>query len=181
MYQKLKALCAGAMKGRTLYVVPYLMGPPGSPLNKVGIELTDSIYVALTMRIVTRMGQVAYEHLGAGEDFNRGLHCMLDLDPKNRCIAHFPNDNAIISTSSNYGGNVLLGGVAGRAHAHPGRPIPRWKQNLRGRRFPERVRQDQPRHARAPAAFRRLEDSDPWRRHRLAQTRPRRTSLCHQS
>ena len=61
------------------------------------------------MRIVTRMGQVAYEHLGAGEDFNRGLHCMLDLDPRNRHIAHFPQDNAIISTASNYGGNVLLG------------------------------------------------------------------------
>jgi phosphoenolpyruvate carboxykinase (GTP) len=75
----------------------------------VGIEVTDSIYVALTMRIVSRMGQVAYEHLGAGEDFNRGLHCMLDLNPGHRHIAHFPQDNAIISTSSNYGGNVLLG------------------------------------------------------------------------
>ncbi|MGD0411298.1 MAG: phosphoenolpyruvate carboxykinase (GTP) [Verrucomicrobiota bacterium] len=109
MYRKLKSLCAGAMRGRTLYVIPYLMGPPGSPLNKVGIEVTDSIYVALTMRIVSRMGQVAYEHLGAGEDFNRGLHCMLDLNPGHRHIAHFPQDNAIISTSSNYGGNVLLG------------------------------------------------------------------------
>jgi phosphoenolpyruvate carboxykinase (GTP) len=109
MYRKLKGLCAGAMRGRTLYVIPYLMGPPGSPLNKVGIEVTDSIYVALTMRIVSRMGQVAYEHLGAGEDFNRGLHCMLDLDPGKRHIAHFPQDNAIISTASNYGGNVLLG------------------------------------------------------------------------
>jgi len=109
MYRKLKGLCAGAMRGRTLYVVPYLMGPPGSPLSKVGIELTDSIYVVLSMRIVTRMGQAAYEHLAAGEDFNRGLHCMLDLDAKNRYIAHFPRDNAIISTASNYGGNVLLG------------------------------------------------------------------------
>jgi phosphoenolpyruvate carboxykinase (GTP) len=109
MYRKLKTLCAGAMRGRTLYVIPYLMGPPGSTLNKVGIELTDSVYVVLSMRIMARMGQVAYEHLGAGEDFNRGLHCMLDLDPKNRFIAHFPHDNAVISTSSNYGGNVLLG------------------------------------------------------------------------
>jgi phosphoenolpyruvate carboxykinase (GTP) len=109
MRAKLKTLCAGAMRGRTLYVIPYLMGPPGSPLTKVGIELTDSIYVVLSMRIVTRMGLVAYEHLGAGEDFNRGLHCMLDLDPKNRYIAHFPRENAIISTASNYGGNVLLG------------------------------------------------------------------------
>jgi phosphoenolpyruvate carboxykinase (GTP) len=109
MYPKLKALCAGGMRGRTLYVIPYLMGPLGSPLTKVGIELTDSIYVVLSMRIVTRMGQVAYEQLGTSEDFNRGLHCMLNLDPKDRYIAHFPRDNAIISTSSNYGGNVLLG------------------------------------------------------------------------
>ena len=109
MRRKLKGLCAGAMRGRTMYVIPYLMGPPGSPLSKVGIELTDSIYVALSMRIMTRMGQAAFEHLGAGEDFNRGLHCMLDLNPANRYIAHFPLDNAIISTASNYGGNVLLG------------------------------------------------------------------------
>jgi phosphoenolpyruvate carboxykinase (GTP) len=109
MYRKLKGLCAGAMRGRTMYVVPYLMGPPASPFSKVGIELTDSIYVVLSMRIVTRMGAAALEHLGAGGDFNRGLHCMLDLDPANRYIAHFPRDNAIISTSSNYGGNVLLG------------------------------------------------------------------------
>jgi phosphoenolpyruvate carboxykinase (GTP) len=108
-YQKLKGLCAGAMRGRTLYVVPYLMGPPGSPLAKVGLELTDSIYVVLCMRIMTRMGQVAYEHLGSGTDFNRGLHCMLKMDPGQRHIAHFPQDNAVISTSSNYGGNVLLG------------------------------------------------------------------------
>jgi len=109
MYRKLKGLCAGAMRGRVMYVIPYLMGPPGSPLSKVGIELTDSIYVVLSMRIVTRMGQVACDHLGAGENFNRGLHCMLDLNPANRYIAHFPQDNALISTASNYGGNVLLG------------------------------------------------------------------------
>jgi phosphoenolpyruvate carboxykinase (GTP) len=108
-YQKLKGLCAGGMRGRTLYVVPYLMGPLGSSLAKVGIELTDSIYVALSMRIMTRMGQVAYEHLGLGTDFNRGLHCMLKMDARDRYIAHFPQDNAVISTSSNYGGNVLLG------------------------------------------------------------------------
>jgi phosphoenolpyruvate carboxykinase (GTP) len=108
-YKKLKGLCAGGMRGRTLYVVPYLMGPPGSPLSKVGIELTDSIYVVLSMRIMTRMGRVAYEQLGQGEDFNRGLHCMLNMDPNHRYIAHFPQDNAVISTSSNYGGNVLLG------------------------------------------------------------------------
>jgi phosphoenolpyruvate carboxykinase (GTP) len=108
-YQKLRGLCAGGMRGRTLYVVPYLMGPPGSPLAKVGLELTDSIYVVLCMRIMTRMGQAAYDHLGSGTDFNRGLHCMLKMDPGQRYIAHFPQDNAVISTSSNYGGNVLLG------------------------------------------------------------------------
>ena len=109
MYAKLHDLVRGSMKGRTMYVVPYLMGPPGSPLTKVGIELTDSIYVVLSMRIMTRMGDVAWKQLGAGDDFNRGLHCTLDLNPDRRYIAHFPQDNAIISIGSNYGGNVLLG------------------------------------------------------------------------
>jgi phosphoenolpyruvate carboxykinase (GTP) len=109
MYQKMNGLCRGAMRGRTMYVVPYLMGPPGSPLTKIGIELTDSIYVVLSMRIMTRMGMVAYEELGDGEDFNRGLHCMLDVNPDRRFICHFPQDNAIISIGSAYGGNALLG------------------------------------------------------------------------
>jgi phosphoenolpyruvate carboxykinase (GTP) len=109
MYQKLNGLCRGAMRGRTMYVVPYLMGPPGSPLTKVGIELTDSIYVVLSMRIMARMGNVAYVELGDSDDFNRGLHCMLDVNPERRYIAHFPQDNAIISVGSAYGGNVLLG------------------------------------------------------------------------
>lgn len=109
MYEKLHSLCRGAMQGRTMYVIPYLMGPAGSPLTKVGIELTDSIYVVLSMRIMTRMGALAYEQLGDGADFNRGLHCMLDVNPERRYIAHFPQDNAVISVGSNYGGNVLLG------------------------------------------------------------------------
>lgn len=109
MYEKLYGLSRGAMRGRTMFVVPYLMGPPGSPMSKVGLELTDSIYVALSMRIMTRMGDVAYEHLGESIDFNRGLHCMLDVNPERRYIAHFPEDNAVISLGSNYGGNVLLG------------------------------------------------------------------------
>jgi phosphoenolpyruvate carboxykinase (GTP) len=109
MYARLRALCDGAMRGRTLYVVPYLMGPPGSPLSKVGVELTDSIYVVLSMRIMTRMGKVAWEHLGDSDDFNRGLHCMLDVNPERRYIAHFPQDNTLISVGSNYGGNALLG------------------------------------------------------------------------
>jgi phosphoenolpyruvate carboxykinase (GTP) len=109
MYEKLYGLCDGSMKGRTMYVVPYLMGPPGSLFSKVGVELTDSIYVVLSMRIMTHMGQAAYEQLGNSNDFNRGLHTMLDLDPDRRYIAHFPQDNTIISVGSNYGGNVLLG------------------------------------------------------------------------
>jgi len=109
MYQRLRSLAAGSMRGRTLYVVPYLMGPPGSPMAKVGIELTDSIYVVLSMGIMTRMGTVAYEQLGPVDEFNRGLHGMLDVHPERRVIAHFPQDNAIISVGSNYGGNVLLG------------------------------------------------------------------------
>ena len=109
MYQKLRGLAAGSMRGRTLYVVPYLMGPPGSPMTKVGIELTDSIYVVLSMGTMTRMGDVAYEQLRENDEFNRGLHCMLDVNPDRRYIAHFPQDNQIISIGSNYGGNVLLG------------------------------------------------------------------------
>ena len=106
---KLGALFDGSMKGRTMYVVPYLMGPVGSPSSKVGIELTDSIYVVLNMRIMTRMGRVALEALGDSDDFNRGLHATLDLDPQKRFICHFPEDNTIWSVGSGYGGNALLG------------------------------------------------------------------------
>jgi len=109
MYEKLYGICKGAMKGRTMYVVPYLMGMPGSPLTKVGVEITDSIYVVLSMRVMTRMGQVAWNELGTDGTFTKGLHSMLDVDPERRYIAHFPQDNMIISVGSNYGGNVLLG------------------------------------------------------------------------
>ncbi|HXJ75966.1 MAG TPA: phosphoenolpyruvate carboxykinase (GTP), partial [Candidatus Dormibacteraeota bacterium] len=109
MYERLYGLAKGGMKGRTMYVVPYLMGPVGSKLSKCGIELTDSIYVVLNMRIMTRMGLVALEQLGLRKDFNRGLHCLLDVNPERRYIAHFPHDNTIISVGSGYGGNVLLG------------------------------------------------------------------------
>src|SRR3954464_1609755 len=100
MYTKLFNMLQGAMKGRTMYVVPYLMGPPGSPLTKVGLEITDSIYVVLNMRIMSRMGRVALEQLGEGEDFNRGIHSTLDLNPERRFICHFPQDNTIISVGS---------------------------------------------------------------------------------
>ena len=109
MYPKLHGLLAGAMRGRTMYVVPYLMGPAGSALTKVGVEITDSIYVVLNMRIMSRMGLEALEQLGESDDFNRGVHSTLDLDPEKRFICHFPQDNTIISVGSGYGGNVLLG------------------------------------------------------------------------
>ncbi len=109
MHSILTGLLKGCMKGRTLYVIPYLMGPAGSPLTKVGVEVTDSLMVVLNMRIMARVGQVAYGHLGNSDDFNRGTHSMLDINPERRYIAHFPYENAIISVGSNYGGNVLLG------------------------------------------------------------------------
>jgi len=108
-YRKLGAIFDGSMKGRTMYVVPYIMGPAGSPFTKVGIELTDSIYVALSMGKMSRMGKVALDRLGAGGDFNKGLHSVADCDPKRRWICHFPQDNTIWSVGSGYGGNALLG------------------------------------------------------------------------
>jgi phosphoenolpyruvate carboxykinase (GTP) len=109
-YTKLHGMLAGAMKGRTMFVVPYIMGPPDSPLTKVGFEITDSIYVVLSMRIMTRMGSVAVKRLGDDPkgEWNRGTHSLLDINPERRLICHFPQDNAIISVGSGYGGNVLL-------------------------------------------------------------------------
>ncbi len=107
-YAKLRGWLNGSMRGRTMYVVPYVMGPKGSPFAKVGVELTDSIYVVLNMRIMTRMGRAALELLGASEDFNRGLHSTLDLNPDRRLICHFPQDNTVWSVGSGYGGNALL-------------------------------------------------------------------------
>jgi phosphoenolpyruvate carboxykinase (GTP) len=108
-YAKLGALFDGSMRGRTMYVIPYVMGPLGSPFSKIGIELTDSIYVVLNMRIMTRMGRCALDMLGDSDNFNRGLHSLLDVDPERRYICHFPQDNTIWSIGSGYGGNVLLG------------------------------------------------------------------------
>ena len=108
-YAKLRDLFRGCMKGRTMYVVPFVMGPIGSALAKVGIQLTDSIYVALSMGIMTRMGQVAWVALGDSDDFTRCLHSLGDVNPERRYICHFPLDNTIWSFGSGYGGNALLG------------------------------------------------------------------------
>lgn len=108
-YAKLSKLFDGSMKGRTMYIIPYIMGPAGSPLAKVGIEVTDSIYVVLNMRIMARMGKIALDMLGQSNDFNRGLHSVADCNPDRRFICHFPQDNTIWSIGSGYGGNVLLG------------------------------------------------------------------------
>ena len=107
--EKLTPLFRGSMKGRTMYVVPFLMGPPGSPYSKVGVEITDSRYVVLNMRIMTRVGQPALDHLGDADDFTRCLHSLGDLSPDRRFIVHFPEDNAVWSIGSGYGGNALLG------------------------------------------------------------------------
>ena len=109
MYARLRPLADGAMKGRTMYVVPYSMGQLGSPFAKIGIELTDSIYVVLNMEIMTRMGKEALDQLGDSSDFVKGLHCSLDVDEEQRYIVQFPEDNTIWSLNSNYGGNVLQG------------------------------------------------------------------------
>jgi len=108
-YKKLGKLFDGSMKGRTMYVIPYLMGPAGSEFSKVGVEITDSIYVVLNMRIMTRIGTKPMFYLGSGDNFVKGLHSKLDLDVEKRYICHFPQDNTIWSVGSGYGGNVLLG------------------------------------------------------------------------
>lgn len=109
MYAKLRKLYDGAMQGLTMYVIPYSMGVVGSPFAKYGIELTDSIYVVLNMSIMTRIGQDVMDALGNSDDYVRGLHATAKLDPENRYIVHFPQDDTIMSVNSAYGGNVLLG------------------------------------------------------------------------
>ena len=109
MYAKLRALYDGSMQGRTMYVIPYSMGHVGSPFAKYGIELTDSIYVVLNMAIMTRVGKKVLDQLGDSPDFIKGLHAKADLDPEERYIVQFPEDNVIMSINSGYGGNVLQG------------------------------------------------------------------------
>ena len=108
-YEKLNSILKDAYKGRTMYVIPFSMGPVGSPLAKIGIEITDSIYVVLNMKIMTRVGQNVLDALGDSNDFVRGTHAKCNIDENDRYICHFPEDNTIISVNSGYGGNVLLG------------------------------------------------------------------------
>ncbi len=108
-YEKLSKLYKGAMKGRTMYVIPYSMGIVGSDFAKYGIELTDSIYVVLNMLIMTRVGTAVLDAMGDADGFIKGLHAKADIDEENRYICHFPEDNTIWSVNSGYGGNVLLG------------------------------------------------------------------------
>lgn len=108
-YSKLKKLYNGSYKGKTMYVIPYSMGVVGSDFAKIGIELTDSIYVVLNMVIMTRVGKNVIDALGDSADFVKGLHAKAELSAENRYICHFPEDNTIWSVNSGYGGNVLLG------------------------------------------------------------------------
>lgn len=108
-YAKAGAIFKGSMRGRTMYVIPFSMGPVGSPFSKIGVELTDSIYVVLNMRIMTRIGKSVLEVLGTDSDFTKCLHGKAELDIEKRLILHFPEDNTIWSVGSGYGGNALLG------------------------------------------------------------------------
>ncbi len=108
-YSKVGEIFKGSMKGKTMYVIPYSMGAVGSTFSKVGIEVTDSIYVVVSMKIMTRIGKSVLDVLGDSNDFVRGLHSKANLDAEKRYILHFPEDNTIWSVNSGYGGNVLLG------------------------------------------------------------------------
>ena len=108
-YKMLYDIAKDAYNGRTMYIIPYSMGPVGSRFSKIGFELTDSIYVVLNMCIMTRVGVKVIEALGDSNDWVRGLHCKCTIDEEKRYICQFPQDNTIISVNSGYGGNVLLG------------------------------------------------------------------------
>ncbi len=108
-YKMLDDIARGSYKGRTMYIIPYSMGPVGSKFSKIGLEVTDSIYVVQNMAIMTRVGLDVLKVLGDSNDWVRGTHAKCDIDEEKRYICQFPQDNAIYSVNSGYGGNVLLG------------------------------------------------------------------------
>ena len=108
-YAMLKELYNGCMKGRTMYVIPYVMGPVGSKFSRIGFEITDSIYVVLSMKIMAFVGEDVIKMLGDSDNFVKGVHSKAEVDPEKRYICHFPDDNTIMSINSAYGGNALLG------------------------------------------------------------------------
>ena len=190
MKAKLHEILRCAMAGRTMYVIPYSMGVIGSPFAKYGIEITDSIYVVLNMAIMTRIGTKVLEALGDSSDVILGVHSKAKLDPENRYIVHFPEENKIVSVNSNYGGNVLQGKkcfslrIASALGRREG-----WLaehmlilgiENPQGEvRVPVRVRKDEPCHAHPARGLpqKGLEVLDRRRRHRLAARRSGRSSL----
>ncbi len=175
-HAKIDALFDGCMKGRTLYVIPYCMGPIDSPLSRCGVEITDSPYVVANMRIMTRMGAPALARIERDGTFVKGLHSTGELDPHKRFIMHFPEELTIKSIGSGYGGNALLGKkchalrigslsgaqgrLARRTHAHRRHPESARRDALHRRRVSVGVRQDQSRDA---DSARRLSPKQGWK------------------
>ena len=196
--QKVGALFKGAMKGRTLYVVPYIMGPVDSPYSQLGVEITDSPYVVANMRIMTRMGAAgAATASGSSDNYVKGLHSLGDLSPERRFIMHFPEERLIWSVGSGYGGNALLGkkcfalriasfmarqeGWLAEHMLIVGIEDPQGERHYVAGGVPERLRQDQSGHARAAGQPEGLESVDGRRRHLLDAPRPRRPPVGDQS
>ncbi len=175
---KVRPLFDGAMKGRTMYVVPYILGPATSPYSKVGVELTDSAYVVASMRIMSRIGKAALDRLGSSSDFVPGLHSLGDLNPERRFVLHFPEEKLIWSIGSGYGGNALLGkkcfalriaswmareqGWMAEHMLILGLEDPSGKVTLHGGCVSQRVRQDEPRDDGFRAWKTKVIASGPW-------------------